>query len=71
LGVEPQACNGELDAELLERFLAVTGDRPLNVHIAREFPFDQIRPRITPCTITTSGSWRSPSAEASCECSPR
>jgi NADPH:quinone reductase len=41
-GVEPQAFNGELDAELLERFLAVIGDRPLDVHIAREFPFDQI-----------------------------
>jgi NADPH2:quinone reductase len=41
-GVEPQAFNGEPDAELLERFMALIGDRPLDVHIAREFRFDQI-----------------------------
>jgi NADPH2:quinone reductase len=41
-GVEPQAFNGEPDAELLERFVALIGDRPLEVHIAREFAFDQI-----------------------------
>jgi NADPH:quinone reductase-like Zn-dependent oxidoreductase len=40
--VEPQAFNGEPDAELLERFTALIGDRPLDVHIAREFPVDQI-----------------------------
>ena len=40
--VEPQAYNGELDAELLERFVAIVGDEPLDVHIAREFAFDQI-----------------------------
>jgi NADPH:quinone reductase len=41
-GVEPRAFNGELDAELLGRFMALIGDRPLDVHIAREFTFDQI-----------------------------
>jgi len=41
-GVEPQAFNGEPDAELLERLTALLGDRPLDVHIAREFPLDQI-----------------------------
>lgn len=41
-GAEPQAFNGEPDAELLERFMALIGDRPLDVHIAREFRFDQI-----------------------------
>ena len=41
-GVEPQAFNGEPDAELLERFLTLIGDRPLEVHIAREFTFDQV-----------------------------
>jgi NADPH:quinone reductase len=41
-GVEPQAFNGELDAELLERFIALIGGRPLDVHIAREFAFDQV-----------------------------
>jgi NADPH:quinone reductase-like Zn-dependent oxidoreductase len=41
-GVEPQAFNGEPDTELLERFMALIGDRPLDVHIAREFTFDQI-----------------------------
>jgi NADPH:quinone reductase-like Zn-dependent oxidoreductase len=41
-GVEPQAFNGEPDAELLGRFLALMGDRPLDVHIAREFTLDQI-----------------------------
>jgi NADPH:quinone reductase len=41
-GVEPQAFNGEPDAELLERFMALIGDRPLDVHIAREFTFNQI-----------------------------
>jgi NADPH:quinone reductase-like Zn-dependent oxidoreductase len=40
--VEPQAFNGEPDAALLERFMALVGDRPLDVHVAREFPFDQI-----------------------------
>jgi NADPH2:quinone reductase len=40
--VEPQAFNGEPDAELLESFIALIGDRPLDVHIAREFTFDQI-----------------------------
>jgi NADPH2:quinone reductase len=40
--VEPQAFNGEPDAELLERLMALIGDRPLDVHIAREFTFDQI-----------------------------
>jgi NADPH:quinone reductase len=40
--VDPQAFNGEPDAELLERFIALIGDRPLDVHIAREFRFDQI-----------------------------
>jgi len=63
-GVEPQAFNGEPDAELLERFMALIGDRPLDVHIAHEFTFDQIQPHITPCAITTWASWRSPSAEA-------
>jgi NADPH:quinone reductase len=37
-----QAFNDEPDAELLERFIALIGDRPLDVHIAREFTFDQI-----------------------------
>lgn len=41
-GIEPQAFNGEPDPELLERFIALIGDRPLDVHIAREFGFDQI-----------------------------
>jgi NADPH:quinone reductase-like Zn-dependent oxidoreductase len=40
--VEPQAFNGEPDAELLGRFMTLIGDRPLDVHIAREFTFDQI-----------------------------
>jgi NADPH2:quinone reductase len=40
--VEPQAFNGEPDPELLERFVALIGDRPLDVHVAREFPFEQI-----------------------------
>jgi NADPH:quinone reductase len=40
--VEPQAFNGEPDAELLQRFIALIGDQPLDVHIAREFAFDQI-----------------------------
>jgi NADPH:quinone reductase len=40
--VEPQAFNGEPDAELLERFMALIADRPLEVHVAREFAFDQI-----------------------------
>ena len=40
--VEPQAFNGEPDAELLDRFMALTGDRPLDVHIARDFTLDQI-----------------------------
>lgn len=41
-GVEPQAFNGEPDAALLERFMALIGDRPLDVHIAHEFTFDQV-----------------------------
>jgi NADPH2:quinone reductase len=41
-GVVPRAFNGEPDAKLLERFTALIGDRPLHVHIAREFAFDQI-----------------------------
>jgi NADPH:quinone reductase len=41
-GVEPQAFNGEPDTELLERFMALIGHRPLEVHVAHEFPFDQI-----------------------------
>ncbi len=41
-GVKTQAFNGEPDAKLLERFMALIGDRPLAVHIAREFPLDQI-----------------------------
>jgi NADPH2:quinone reductase len=41
-GVEPQAFNGEPDAELLERFTALIADRPLDVNIAHEFTFDQI-----------------------------
>jgi NADPH:quinone reductase len=40
--VEPQPFNGEPDAELLQRFIALIGDQPLDVHIAREFAFDQI-----------------------------
>ncbi len=40
--VEPRAFNGEPDPELLERFAALVGDGPLDVHIAREFTFDQI-----------------------------
>jgi NADPH:quinone reductase len=40
--VEPQPFNGELDAELLERFIALIGDRPLDVHVAREFTLDQV-----------------------------
>lgn len=41
-GVEPQAFDGDLDAEILERFVALIRERPLDVHIAREFTFDQI-----------------------------
>jgi NADPH2:quinone reductase len=41
-GVEPQAFNGEPDADLLRRFMTLIGDRPLDVHVAREFAFDQI-----------------------------
>jgi NADPH2:quinone reductase len=41
-GIEPQAFNGEPDAQLLERFMALIGDRPLEVHVAHEFSFDQI-----------------------------
>jgi NADPH:quinone reductase len=41
-GLEPQAFNGEPDAELLERFMGLIADRPLDVHIAREFTFDQV-----------------------------
>ncbi len=41
-GVEPRAFNGEPDPALLERFVALIGDRPLDVHIAREFTLDQI-----------------------------
>jgi NADPH:quinone reductase len=41
-GIEPQAFNGEPDPELLERFMEIIGDRPLEVHVAREFAFDQI-----------------------------
>jgi NADPH:quinone reductase len=41
-GVEPQAFNGEPDAELLQRFTALIGDRPLVVHIAHEFTLGQI-----------------------------
>jgi NADPH:quinone reductase len=41
-GVELQAFNGEPDAELLKRFVALIADQPLKVHIAREFTFDQI-----------------------------
>jgi NADPH:quinone reductase-like Zn-dependent oxidoreductase len=41
-GVEVHPFNGEPDAELLERFVALIGDRSLDVHIAREFTFDQI-----------------------------
>jgi NADPH:quinone reductase-like Zn-dependent oxidoreductase len=41
-GVEPQVFNGEPDAELLDRFMALIGDRPLDVHIAHEFTLDQI-----------------------------
>jgi NADPH2:quinone reductase len=40
--VVPQAFDGEPDAELLERFMALIRDRPLDVHVAREFAFDQI-----------------------------
>jgi NADPH:quinone reductase len=40
--VEPQAFNGEPDAELLERFMATIRNRPLDVHVAREFTFDQV-----------------------------
>src|ERR671919_1437995 len=35
-GVEPRAFNGEPDAGLLARFVALIGDQPLDVHIARE-----------------------------------
>ena len=42
VGVEPRPFNGEPDAELLERFMALIGDRPLHVHIAREFTLDEI-----------------------------
>jgi NADPH2:quinone reductase len=41
-GIEPQAFNGEPDAELLERFTALIGGSPLDVHIAQEFTLDQI-----------------------------
>jgi len=41
-GVEPQAFNGEPDAELLHRFVALVGARPLDVHVARAFSLDQI-----------------------------
>jgi hypothetical protein len=41
-GVEPRVFDGEPDAELLQRFVAVIGDRPLEAHIAREFTLDQI-----------------------------
>ncbi len=41
-GVELQAFNGEPDAELLGRFMALIRDRTLEVHIARDFRFDQI-----------------------------
>ncbi|HEX5906433.1 MAG TPA: hypothetical protein VFY56_05385 [Propionibacteriaceae bacterium] len=47
-GVELQAFNGEPDAELLGRFMALIGDRPLEVHIGREFTFDQSQPHIKP-----------------------
>jgi NADPH2:quinone reductase len=40
--VEPKAFNGEPDAELLERFMSLIDDSPLEVHVAREFAFDQI-----------------------------
>lgn len=40
--VGPRAFNGEPDAELLERFLALIADPPLTVHVAREFGLDQI-----------------------------
>jgi len=40
--VEPQAFNGEPDAELLQRFMALIDGRPLDVHVAREFAFDEI-----------------------------
>jgi NADPH:quinone reductase len=40
--VEPQAFNGEPDPELLGRFMGLIGDRPLDVHVAQEFAFDQI-----------------------------
>lgn len=41
-GVHPEAFNGEPDADLLDRFVALIGDRPLDVHIAREFTFDEL-----------------------------
>ena len=41
-GVEPRAFNGEPDAELLGRFMALIGDRPLVVHIAREFTLGEV-----------------------------
>jgi NADPH:quinone reductase len=41
-GVEVQAFNGVPDAELLKRFIALIGGRPLDVHIEREFTLDQI-----------------------------
>jgi NADPH:quinone reductase-like Zn-dependent oxidoreductase len=41
-GVEAHAFNGEPDADLLQRFTALIGDRPLDVHIAHAFAFDQI-----------------------------
>jgi NADPH2:quinone reductase len=40
--VEPQAFNGEPDPELMDRFMSLIADRPLEVHVAREFAFDQI-----------------------------
>jgi NADPH:quinone reductase len=40
--VDPQPFYGEPDAELLERFMALIGERPLDVHIARQFTLDQI-----------------------------
>jgi NADPH:quinone reductase len=41
-GVEPVAFNGEPDAELLRRFVELIGDRPLDVHIAREFALEEV-----------------------------
>lgn len=63
-GVKPQAFNGEPDAELLERFMDLIGDRPLDVHIAREFTLDQIPAAHHACANTIWASWQSPSPEA-------